>query len=140
MLQNDIGENDAHVLVLKVEDRAITLSYSDLHAVRFDFFKTLLAPLGMQWEEVVARIDATLNAGRPYTFGTGRLACDDDAQLDAALEAIGANLVFLIDWNRARKRLLPFVGKRAAIAVLLDAARAGFGHMAWLKAGGETLI
>ncbi|SDC94828.1 phosphate transport regulator [Paraburkholderia lycopersici] len=140
ILQNDIGENDVHVLVLHVEGRAITLSYSDLHSGRFDFFKTLLAPLGMQWEEIASRANAALNAGKPYTFGTGRLACGDDAQLDAALETIGANIVFLIDWNRARKRLLPFVSKRAAIAVLLDAARAECGHMAWLKAGAETLI
>lgn len=140
VIQNDIGENDAHVLVLKVEGRAITLSYSDLHPMRLDFFETLLAPLGMQWEDVASRTDTALNEGRPYAFATGRLACGDDAQLDAALETIGANLVFLIDWNRARKRLLPFVNKRAAIAVLLDAARAGHGHMAWLKAGGETVI
>lgn len=140
ILQNDIGENDVHVLVLEVEGQTITLQYSDLHPVRFDFFKTLLAPLGMQWVEVASRADSALNEGRPYAFGTGRLTCGDEAKLDAALETIGANLVFLIDWNRARKRLLPFVGKRAAIAVLLDAARAEYGHMAWLRAGGETLI
>jgi len=140
VLQNDIGENDAHVLVVKVENRTITLSYSDLHAARLDFFKSLLAPLGMQWEEIASHTDAALNEGRPYAFGTGRLACVDDAQLDEALDTIGASLVFLIDWNRARKRLLPFVGKRAAIAVLFAAARAGHGHMAWLKAGGEALI
>lgn len=139
-LQNDIGENDAHVLVLQVEGRTVTVSYSDLHRLRLSFFETLLAPLGMQWEAVTSRTDEILNDGRPYVFGTGWLVCEDDAQLEAALETIGANIVFLIDWNRARKRLLPFVDKSAAIAVLLDAARAGCGHMGWLKAGGESLI
>lgn len=140
ILQNDIGENDAHVLVLRVENRTVTVSYSDLHRLRLAFFRTLLAPLGMQWEAITSRTSAVLNEGRPYAFGTASLTCRDDAQLDAALETIGAHIVFLIDWNRARKRLLPFVSKDAAIAVLLDAARAGCGHMAWLVAGGENLI
>lgn len=140
IVQNDIGENDAHVLVLHVDQLALTLSYSDLHGVRFDFFKTLLSPLGMQWQELASRADAAVNGGRPYTFGNGHLACGDETQLEAALETIGASLVFLIDWNRARKRLLPFVSKPAAIALLLDAARAECGHMAWLRAGGEALI
>jgi uncharacterized protein Yka (UPF0111/DUF47 family) len=48
--------------------------------------------------------------------------------------------VFLIDWNRARKRLLPFVGKNAAITILQDAAHYEYGHRAWLQAGGEFLI
>ena len=140
ILQNDIGENDVHVLVLHVEDCMVTLTYSDLHTLRFDFFKALLAPLGMKWEEVASRADRALNAGRPYAVGTGQLACTDAAQLDAALEVIGASLVFLIDWNRARKRLLPFTSKPAAAEILLDAARREFGHMAWLKAGGDALI
>ena len=53
---------------------------------------------------------------------------------------IGAAIVFLIDWNRARKRLVNFVDKEGAIAVLTAAAANEVGHMAWLKAGGERLV
>ncbi len=56
------------------------------------------------------------------------------------LEGIGGRIVFLIDWNRARKRLLSFVDKAGAVAVLADAARRQVGHMAWLAAGGDRLL
>jgi hypothetical protein len=52
LLQNDIGTNDAHVLVLQVKDRAIALTYSDLHAARFEFFGpcwSRSAPSGRRW-------------------------------------------------------------------------------------------
>jgi uncharacterized protein Yka (UPF0111/DUF47 family) len=140
LLQNDIGTNDAHVLVMQIEGRTITLSYSDLHRARFEFFQSLLAPYGAQWTQPQARISATLNDGGAYTFGTARFECADEQALDAALEGIGSRIVFLIDWNRARKRLLPFVAKSDAIEVLHAAARRGSGHVAWLQAGGEQLV
>jgi uncharacterized protein Yka (UPF0111/DUF47 family) len=141
LLQNDIGTNDAHVLVMQIdEERTITLSYSDLHRSRFEFMQSLLAPLGAQWSAPQSRIDAALNDGNAFTFGSARFACSSDEVLDATLEGIGARIVFLIDWNRARKRLLPFVGKAQAIEALVEAARLEVGHMGWLKAGGEQLI
>ncbi|WP_193727819.1 hypothetical protein [Paraburkholderia franconis] len=140
LLQNDIGTNDAHVLVIQIESMTVTLSYSDLHRQRFEFLQTLLAPLGAQWTGVQSKVAATLNEGAAYTFGTARFECADEHALDATLEGIGSRIVFLIDWNRARKRLLSFVDKKAAIAVLVDAAQSEAGHMAWLKAGGEALI
>ena len=42
LLQNDIGANDVHVLVLQLEGMRITLTYSDLHRRRFAFFQSLL--------------------------------------------------------------------------------------------------
>ena len=48
--------------------------------------------------------------------------------------------MFLIDWNRARKRLAPLVGKKDAIDLLRWAADADYGHMAFLQLGGERLI
>ncbi len=140
LLQNDIGTNDAHVLVVQVEGREITLQYSDLHVARFEFFQSLLAPFGATWTGTRSKIDADLNEGHAYTFGTARFECVDDAALDRSLEGIGSQLVFLIDWNRARKRLLPFVGKAEAVDILREAARCEAGHMGWLKAGGEDLV
>ena len=140
MLQNDIGTNDAHVLVMQVEGTTLTLHYSDLHRPRFAFFQRLLAPFGAVWGPLQAKVDAALNEGHPYSVGTATFACVDATALDHALEGIGSRLVFLIDWNRARKRLLPFVAKAAALSVLAEAARLDVGHMAWLKAGGDRLL
>ena len=140
LVQNDIGTNDAHVLVIQVQERTITLTYSDLHSSRFAFFQSLLNPLGANWSVPESRVTAGLNQGAAYTVGTATFACPDEAGLEVALEGIGAQIVFLIDWNRARKRLLHFVGKAAAIAVLTETAKRETGHMAWLKAGGEQLI
>jgi len=140
LLQNDIGTNDAHVLVLQVTDRSITLTYSDLHRVRFEFFQAMLVPFGAKWSGLESRTNAELNQGAAYSVGTARFDCADNAGLEAALEGIGSRIVFLIDWNRARKRLQTFVEKDDAIAVLAEAARLDVGHRAWLQVGGERLI
>jgi uncharacterized protein Yka (UPF0111/DUF47 family) len=140
LLQNDIGTNDAHVLVLQVQDHAITLTYSDLHRSRLEFFQSLLAPLGARWSGLESRVSAELNESAAYSVATARFECRDQPGLDAALEGIGSRIVFLIDWNRARKRLQAFVEKDDAIAVLAEAAQLDVGHRAWLQAGGERLI
>jgi uncharacterized protein Yka (UPF0111/DUF47 family) len=140
LLQNDIGTNDAHVLVVRVEGKSITLNYSDLHRPRFEFFQALLAPFGAKWADTQSKVDAALNEGHAYAFGTAEFVCADEAAIDKALEGIASRIVFLIDWNRARKRLLPFVGKADAIEILREGARLDAGHMAWLKAGGEQII
>jgi uncharacterized protein Yka (UPF0111/DUF47 family) len=140
LLQNDIGTNDAHVLVVQVVGRSITLHYSDLHRPRFEFLQALLKPFGATWADTQSKVDAALNDGHAYTFGTATFDCADDAALDRALEGIGSRIVFLIDWNRARKRLLPFVGKAEAIAILHEAARLDVGHMGWLRSGAEQIV
>jgi uncharacterized protein Yka (UPF0111/DUF47 family) len=140
LIQNDIGTNDAHVLVLQIEGSTITLSYSDLHRSRFEFFQTLLAPFGANWSGVQPKVNAQLNDGKAFTFGTACFECTDDESVNSVLEGIGSRIVFLIDWNRARKRLLPFVENHVAVDVLAEAARIDVGHMAWLKAGGDQLI
>jgi hypothetical protein len=58
----------------------------------------------------------------------------------STLEALGSRIVFLIDWNRARKRLNLFVKNSESIAILTEAARREVGHVGWLAAGGEQLI
>ena len=140
VLQNDIGTNDAHVLVVQVEDLKISLSYSDLHRTRFEFFRMLLAELGATWSVVEPRVTPGLNAGDAYYVGTASFACKDQAALDNALEGLASRIVFLIDWNRARKRLQRFVSKLHAIDVLVAVARLEVGHMGWLRAGGASLL
>lgn len=140
LIQNDIGTNDVHVLVVKVEGLAITLTYSDLHERRFTFFRNLLAEIGAQWSDVGTRRSAGLNLGADYIVGNARFECADFAALDAALEGLGARIVFLIDWNRARKRLNRLVAKSLSVDILTRAARSETGHMGWLLAGAEQIV
>ena len=140
LIQNDIGTNDAHVLVLQVSALTITLTYSDLHRVRLEFFQSLLSPFAAQWSGLESRTSAELNEGAAYSVATGRFVCPDEHALESVLEGIGSRIVFLIDWNHARKRLQAFVGKEDAIAVLTEAARLDVGHRAWIQAGGERLL
>ena len=144
LIQNDIGTNDAHVLVIQVDTAAapqvITLTYSDLHRQRFAFFQRLLAEVGAHWGQAAQRTTQGLNQGDAYHVGTARFEAHDETELAQQLEGIGERIVFLIDWNRARKRLLHFVSREGAVAVLEASTRARAGHMAWLNAGAERLI
>lgn len=140
LIQNDIGTNDAHVLVIEVQERSIHLTYSDLHVPRFGFFRQMLEGVGFEWTVFDPRTTAGLNQGKPYQVGNAVFTAADDEALQEALEAVASRIVFVIDWNRARKRLQEFVRKPVAVAVLRDAADNDLGHMAWLLAGGEQLI
>ena len=60
--------------------------------------------------------------------------------LECALEHLGATLVFLIDWNKARKCLRHFVSKEATSEILEWAAEHEVGHRAFLEVGGDALI
>lgn len=140
LIQNDIGTNDAHVLVVQVEGLRLSLTYSDLHRQRFAFFQDLLSEIGAAWSAVGSRATEGLNAGESYYVGTATFDCDDEAVLTAALEGLGSRIVFLIDWNRARKRLRQLVGKANSVSILIESARREIGHMGWLEAGGERLL
>lgn len=140
LIQNDIGTNDAHVLVLEVEARTLTLTYSDLHAARFSFFCHSLERIGFQWKLFDPVTSVQLNDGKPYHVGKGSLVADDEEALQAGLQGVASRIVFVIDWNRARKALKHFVRKAQAIDILVRAAEREWGHMAWLLAGGEQLV
>jgi uncharacterized protein Yka (UPF0111/DUF47 family) len=134
VIQNDIGTTDAHVLVVHVEGLALSCTYTDIHPTRAQFFQDLFDPLGMQWTVRTA----TGSAG--YETRIARATARDEGELESQLTFLGSRLVFLIDWNRARKRLSRFVGKADALAVLRWSAEHGIGHRAFLEAGGERLI
>lgn len=140
LIQNDIGTNDVHVLVIEVALRTISLTYSDLHGARFDFFRNMLEVVGFEWTVFDPMTSDGLNAGKPYQVGKATFKAQEDARLMDALEAAASRIVFVIDWNRARKRLQNFVRKPQAIAILHHAAKQEWGHMAWLLAGGERLV
>ena len=139
VLQNDIGTTDAHVLVIHVTGRTVTVTYTDVHLPRLLFFQSLFEKYAVDWQDTRSRTDAGMEDG-VYHLCVGAYPARSSAQLRAYLDHLGSRLVFLIDWNRARKRLRRFVPRKAAIKLLKWAADEDIGHMAWLKAGGEQLI
>jgi len=138
LIQNDIGQTEAHVVVIAVEDLVATVTYTDVHLQRLRFFERLLDQFPVRWSGPQRRRGAT--ALGEHHLATGRYEAPDRASLEAYLRHLGSRLVFLIDWNRARKRLSTLVGKRDAVDLLRWAADAGCGHMGFLVLGGERLV
>jgi uncharacterized protein Yka (UPF0111/DUF47 family) len=139
VLQNDIGTTDAHVLVIHVTGRTVTVTYTDVHLRRLLFFQSLFEAYDVDWQDTRSRMDSGMAEG-VYHLCVGSYTARSSARLREYLDHLGSRLVFLIDWNRARKRLRLFVRRKTAIALLKWAAEENVGHMAWLKAGGEQLI
>ena len=139
VLQNDIGTTDAHVLVVHVTGDEVTVIYTDVHLPRLLFFHSLFEAFDVDWQDTLSRTDKTIEDG-VYHLSIGTFKAKESAQREAFLAFLGSRLVFQIDWNRARKRLRAFVGKSDAIGLLKWAADNNFGHMAFLRAGGEQLI
>jgi len=139
VLQNDIGTTDAHVLVVHVIGRGVTITYTDVHLPRLLFFQSLFKGQSVTWEDTLSRQVSGMESGI-YHLGLGRITLTSNKALRDFLQFLGSRLVFLIDWNRARKRLRHFLPKPETLALLKWAADENIGHMAFLKAGGETLV
>ena len=139
-IQNDIGTTDAHVLVVHVEPRAVTITYSDVHHARAQFFMSLFEKVEqLTWSTLDRRRSDELEEDVFYLV-TGRCTSDDETALDRLLEFLGSRIVFLIDWNKARKALQSFVGQNQAIGILTWAAEHDFGHRAFIELGGVELV
>ena len=138
-IQNDIGTTDAHVLVVHVDANVVTITYTDNHRPRAEFFIALFEEHGVTWSPLAEQRGDGLDEDVFYLL-TGRYASDVERELDRFLEFLGSRIVFLIDWNKARKALQVFVGKNAAIELLTWAARGDLGHRAFLELGGGELI
>ncbi len=137
VLQNDIGTTDAHVIVIHVQDLTVSVTYTDVHAERMAFFQEMLKPCGVIWE---SQRTAVLTAGAPFYLATGRVeATDADACRDY-LTFLGSRLVFLIDWNRARKQLRQFLRGPDRLTLLACAAETEVGHRGFLELGGARLV
>jgi uncharacterized protein Yka (UPF0111/DUF47 family) len=139
-IQNDIGETDAHVVVIAVESGAVTVTYSDVHLPRAKFFVGLFRDFDVQWSGLERKSVAGLAEGGVFYLITGRFSTDIPEARNAFLEAVGAALVFLIDWNKARKILRGWVSKNDAVQILDWAARHRFGHRGFLELGGAELL
>jgi hypothetical protein len=132
-IQNDLGTTDAHVLVIHVDGTAITVNYTDVHRPRVHFFHDLLQPYEVEWT-------ATTVAAAEYDMSVGRYSAEGTEGVEQYLRFLGSRLVFLIEWNRARKRLMRLVRKSDALALLKWSADNNVGHRAFLEAGDTRLI
>jgi uncharacterized protein Yka (UPF0111/DUF47 family) len=139
VIQNDIGTTDAHVLVVHVDGHAVTLTYTDVHEARAAFFESLFKPFDVRWDDTRSKRGETLEKDN-YYLCTGRFEATDQQSLERYLRYLGSRIVFLIDWNKARKRLNIFLPKRDSIRLLKWAADNNVGHRGFLKLGGERLI
>jgi uncharacterized protein Yka (UPF0111/DUF47 family) len=140
VIQNDIGTTDAHVIVIHVTADAVDITYSDVHPERLRFLQEMLAGFDVAWSGQQQRHVAALAAGDPFTLVTGRFAARDEAGLRLFLRHLGSRLVFLIDWNRARKQLRSFLHEDQRQALLRWAAENEVGHRGFLELGGAALI
>lgn len=138
-IQNDIGTTDAHVLVVHVDTDSVTVTYTDIHRQRAKFFMSLFEGRSVTWSPMAEQRGDGLSEDVFYLM-TGRHGATDALDRDAFLEFLGSRIVFLIDWNKARKALQAFVGRAVAIDLLTFAAREDFGHRAFLELGGGSLI
>jgi uncharacterized protein Yka (UPF0111/DUF47 family) len=139
-IQNDIGETDAHVVVIAVEPDTITVTYTDVHRARAKFFTGLFRHYQVAWSGLDRKSAEGLGDGGVFYLVTGRYATADAKAREQFLEAVGASLVFLIDWNKARKVLREWVGKSDAVDILGWAARQRIGHRGFLELGGPELV
>ena len=137
VIQNDIGTTDAHVIVIHVKDLTVSVTYTDVHAERLAFFQAMLKPRGVTWDQPRT---AVLAAGAPFYLATGSMTAADDAGCLSYLTFLGSRLVFLIDWNRARKQLRQFLRGPDRVALLLSMAEADIGHRGFLELGGARLV
>lgn len=139
VVQNDLGTTEAHVLVVHVSELTAVMTYTDVHLQRLLFFESLFERYHVRWEDTVCRKDASLEDG-VYHLSVGRYEARNRGELEEYLAFLGSRLVFLIDWNRARKRLRNFLPKERVVQLLKWSADENFGHMAFLKCGGELVV
>lgn len=139
IIQNDIGTTDAHVLVVHVRTNEVSVTYTDVHQQRLQFFQGMFDGVELDWEDTRARDDPSMEDGT-YRLCIGRFRAAERGQLLQFLDLLGSRLVFLIDWNKARKQLKAFLPNEEAVALLAWAAQHGHGHMAFLLCGGQQLL
>ncbi len=139
-IQNDIGETDAHVVVIVVESDAVTVIHTDVHPARAKFFTGFFRDFAVKWSGLERKSTPGLGDDGAFYLLTGRFQTARSEDRDAFLETLGASLVFLIDWNKARKVLREWVSNADAIRILDWAARHRVGHRGFLELGGAELV
>ncbi len=140
VIQNDIGVTEAHVLVIAVTSAAVTITYTDVHMARLAFFQSLFDERDVEWSDTLSRRSTGTQDGGIYHLSVGTFAVSDREGCRAFLAHLGSRLVFLIDWNKARKQLRNFVLNKDAVDVIRQAAQQDIGHRGFLELGGDHLV
>lgn len=140
LIQNNIGETDAHVMVIYVEEREVSVTYTDIHMPRLLFFQSLFDNFDVRWEDTLSKSGKGLFEKRIYHLSIGKYTGSGTEELERFLEHLGSRIVFLIDWNKARKQLRNFMRNKDCIEVLRWAAENEKGHRGFLVLGGEQLV
>ena len=130
IIQNDIGATDAHVIVIRVQGLSVTITYTDVHRARARFFTKLIGEC-VKWSTPEERHVKELTEPQ-FELITGRYEAKTPSALNDFLEALGSRLVFMIDWNKARKALRNFVPDEEAKKILRWAAAQDYGHRGFL--------
>jgi uncharacterized protein Yka (UPF0111/DUF47 family) len=139
-LQNDIGQTQAHVLMVQVTASRAVVTSTDVHPQRLQFFQQLFQGFPVVWSGMTARHARALEDVGLFYESVGTLRPRSRDELVHFLEHLGSRLVFLIDWNRARKALRSFVSKDASLRLLRWAAESACGHRGFLELGGDRLV
>jgi uncharacterized protein Yka (UPF0111/DUF47 family) len=139
VIQNDIGTTDAHVLVVHVTGDSVSITYTDIHLQRLLFFQALFRSFPVTWQDTRVVQDKQMQDGL-YHVAAGIFVDADPERIKSFLELLGSRLVFLIDWNRARKQLRTLVSKKESARLLSWAADHDIGHMGFLRLGGARAI
>jgi uncharacterized protein Yka (UPF0111/DUF47 family) len=133
-IQTDLGSTEAHFFVVNVTGLSAMVAYTDIHPRRIRFLQDMLLPYGVRWSAVSA------SPGADYDVSFGAFTAETPERLERYLTFLGSRLVFLIDWNRARKRLSRLVTKSTATRLLKWAADNKVGHCAFLQVGEVGVI
>jgi uncharacterized protein Yka (UPF0111/DUF47 family) len=139
MVENDIGATDAHVVVVTIEGKTAFITTADVHVQRLAFFQRCLSAFCVEWQDTRSRRAPALSKDE-FFLCSGTFEAKDDDELRLFLEHLGSRLVFLIDWNKARKALQAFVPKSAAVPLLDWASAESVGHRGFLEMGGDRFV
>lgn len=140
LIQNEIGMSDAHMLVIQINGLNATITYTDLHLNRLSFFQRLLDPYPVLWRELISRNNLNGEQSEMFHISTGYFSARSGEELLMFISHLSSQIVFLIEWNRARKALKLFLSGNEVLKVLHKAVKREVGHRAFLILGGERLI
>jgi len=140
LFQNKIGMTDEHMLVLHITDSIATVSYSDKNLNRLSFFQSLMNPYPILWTDIITKRYQKEDHCEIIHVVTGSFSSRSGEDLLMFISHLSSKIVFLIEWNRARKALKPFISGRDVVKVLQKSVKREVGHRAFLILGGERLI
>ena len=87
-------------------------------SARPSFSNLLFRGRNVTWSPLAEKTAQKLGNDGQFLLLTGHYEAEDKAAVDEFLDYLGSRLVFMIDWNKARKALRSFVDNTAAIEVL----------------------